>query len=220
MSDHYWRTQNLMLHRFAEPMEGPSDRVSRGVVNELAFEVFCDLNKHAIPLSSNQLEILTKHKLPAVLKFSARFHDHFNLTESNFDVRLVNESIMLSQRLADYFSKFEPQEICAYRPLFSGCGLLRACEGDLLVGKTLYEVKAGNRNFRVVDVRQLLTYVALNRAQGNATIDHIALLNPRTGKYWIKSIDTVCLAISGKNSVEMLDDLIEHFSLPAPYELG
>lgn len=64
-------------------------------------------------------------------------------------------------------------------PPFGGCGIVDACVGDLLVGDCLMEVKSGDRNFRGVDFRQCLVYLALNHANGHYPISRISVFNPR-----------------------------------------
>ncbi len=49
-------------------------------------------------------------------------------------------------------------------PRFEGCGWLDECEADFLTSNVLVEVKAGDRAFRSIDLRQVLIYCALNFA--------------------------------------------------------
>jgi hypothetical protein len=97
-------------------------------------------------------------------------------------------------------------------PRFPGCGIIDACVGDVRCGETLYEIKAGDRNFRSVDVRQLLVYAALNKSADGPSLRQIGLFNPRTGLSFCMNLDDVCLEVSGTTSEELLTELIRVFS--------
>src|SRR5690606_35885981 len=107
---------------------------------------------------------------------------------------------------------FPGQQSTILRPKFSGCGLISECEGDLIEGTCLYEIKAGDRTFRVVDLRQLLTYSALAYAEGALSFSEIGIFNPRRGVAWRKSLEEVCYALSGLRLNDTLSSLMEQFS--------
>jgi hypothetical protein len=98
-----------------------------------------------------------------------------------------------------------------------GCGIVNSCEGDVQVGESLYEVKAGDRGFRVSDIRQLLIYAALAYSSDNLSFTKIGLFNPRTGMAWTKSIDEVCIAISGTKANDVLPRVVEHMQTSSIY---
>src|SRR6266404_7727905 len=82
-------------------------------------------------------------------------------------------------------------------PLFPGCGFVDESEGDLLVGNTLYEIKSADRNFRLVDFRQILVYLALNTSARTYDIHNVGLINPRTGVYFEIKVDEFARSLSG-----------------------
>jgi hypothetical protein len=99
-----------------------------------------------------------------------------------------------------------------FEPNFAGCGFLNPCVGDVLIGDALYEVKAGDRRFRSTDIRQLLTYCALNYAAGTCTIKKAGCVNPRRGTYFILELDAIAYAMAGKSSSELFSDIIYYVS--------
>ena len=97
------------------------------------------------------------------------------------------------------------------RPKFLGCGVMSSVEGDLIADGCLFEIKAGDRSFRLVDLRQLLVYSALAYGGNALTFDRIGLFNPRTGLLWTRELDEVCKAISGLRSTDVFNLLLSHF---------
>jgi hypothetical protein len=99
-----------------------------------------------------------------------------------------------------------------FEPNFAGCGFLNPCVGDVLIGQELYEVKAGNRQFRSTDLRQLMTYCALNYAAGTHAITKAGCINPRRGTYFVLDLDAIAHEMAGKSSSELFSDIIYHVS--------
>lgn len=122
-----------------------------------------------------------------------------------------SEALILAQRLLAYFSKISEGSITT-NPAFKGCGFLNNCFGDTIVDETLYEIKMVNRNFRIQDCKQLLTYCALNYASKQYSISAVALYNPRSGKVATFKINDFCLLMSGKSSTVLFGEIIEFVS--------
>ncbi|MBI2265693.1 MAG: hypothetical protein HYU64_11050, partial [Armatimonadetes bacterium] len=97
-------------------------------------------------------------------------------------------------------------------PLLKGCGQLDACRADVIYKNKLVEVKAGDRHFRITDLRQIITYLALNFCSKQFQLANIALVNPRTGKAFECSIDTLVEACSGRKPVDVFSDIVDFVS--------
>ena len=93
-------------------------------------------------------------------------------------------------------------------PKFSGCGIVNSCLGDVVKSTTLWEVKAGNRDFRAIDFRQLLTYSALNFSSKQYKLDALGLFNPRTGKSVQVNLEVLCSEVSGRDASDFLSSLV------------
>lgn len=91
------------------------------------------------------------------------------------------------------------------RPTFKGCGFIDESEGDIIHNNTLFEVKTVDRNFRSSDIRQLVTYSALEFIAGNSRFNKIGLINPRRGVYCLYDLAFVCSEISGLPGTGLLD---------------
>jgi hypothetical protein len=99
-----------------------------------------------------------------------------------------------------------------FEPTFKGCGFLEASVGDLIVGDALFEVKAGDRLFRSTDLRQLITYCAMNFANKSYQIYRAGCVNPRRGTYFVLDLETLALQLSGKSATELFNDIIYYLS--------
>ncbi len=93
------------------------------------------------------------------------------------------------------------------RPVFDGCGYIDASEGDVILGDVIYEVKTVERQFRGTDIRQVVTYAALNSLSKQYTVSNIGLFNPRSGMYFQENIDVLCWEISGKTGQELFSEI-------------
>ncbi|WP_127575732.1 hypothetical protein [Paenibacillus barengoltzii] len=121
------------------------------------------------------------------------------------------ETMILAQRLYKFFSSNYNNQIVT-NPAFKGCGYLNNCYGDIIADDTLYEIKMVNRNFRIQDCKQLLTYSALNYATKQYQINNVALFNSRSGKLVKMNIDDFCLTLSGKSATFLFGEIIEFIS--------
>jgi hypothetical protein len=100
--------------------------------------------------------------------------------------------------------------------MFLGCGIVSPCEGDYLVGETLFEMKYGWHGFRTVDVRQVLTYCALNMASKQHAIASLGLINPRIGRHFVLGLDEAAEQLSGSSSAALLQKISQFMQEGAP----
>ena len=209
LADGFWTVENLLVDRIAPPLIPKAAKGMRAVVNEAAFRAFCALHSRPKPVSRNGVLAAIDAKLAESILYVGRFSSAPPLTTSDVDDDCRKEAGNLVLRLLHYFPGTESTTL---RPRFSGCGLISECEGDLIEGSCLYEVKAGDRAFRVTDLRQLLTYTALSYAKGTLCFRDIGLFNPRTGVAWRKSLEEVSHSLSGLRLSDTLSALVEQFS--------
>lgn len=209
LADGFWTVENLLVDRIAPPLVPRAPKGMRAVINETAFRAFCSL--HGMPTPVNRSDVLAAvgGRLDESIAYVGRFSSAPPLTAADVDDDCRKESGNLVLRLLHFFPGREPTTL---RPRFSGCGLISACEGDLIEGECLYEIKAGERAFRVLDLRQLLTYSALAYAKGTLSFSDIGLFNPRTGVAWRRSLEEVCHSLSGLRLSDTLSALVEQFS--------
>lgn len=209
LADGFWAFENLLVERVAPPLTPRAPKGMRAVINETAFRAFCNLQGVSGVLTRSSVLSAVDAQIFEAIRYVGRFSTAPPLDPSDLDDVCRKEAGNLVLRLLHFFPAYHSTLL---RPQFNGCGLLSACEGDLIRGNCLYEVKAGDRAFRIVDLRQLLTYAALAYASESLTFTDIGLFNPRTGVAWRKSLEEVCHAVSGLRLNDMLPILVEQFS--------
>ena len=121
----------------------------------------------------------------------------------------IAEATLLAERHAIFFKRADELVLM---PTFPGCGWLMECSGDVISGSASYKVKAGQRGFRSLDVRQTLIYCALNFAAKQHDIASVFLVNPRLGVFIEADLEDLCLSLSGAPAVEVLAAIVEYCS--------
>ena len=120
------------------------------------------------------------------------------------------------QRAYDYLTRYVSRSRLLIRPQFAGCGIVSLCEGDYLVGDTLFEMKYGWHGFRAVDIRQVLTYCALNFLSGQHKIASFGLINPRIGRHFTLGLDQAAEQLSGSSAAALLRKIAQFMQEGAP----
>lgn len=209
LADGFWTVENLLVDRISPPLTPKAAKGMRAVINETAFRAFCSLHGKPKPVSRDDVLFAVDSQLAESILYVGRFSSAPPLIAKDVDEDCRKEAGTLVLSLLHYFPGTETTTL---RPRFNGCGLISECEGDLIEGSCLYEVKAGDRAFRVADLRQLLTYTALAYAKGTLSFQDIGIFNPRTGVAWRKSLEEVSHSLSGLRLSDTLTALVEQFS--------
>ncbi|MEX4003596.1 hypothetical protein AB4Y38_32450 [Paraburkholderia sp. EG285A] len=122
----------------------------------------------------------------------------------------LRQGLELTKNYASLYRVCLPAEHIEFSPRFQGCGFLNAGEGDLGIDGTLVEIKTTTRKVAGRDLRQLITYLALDAAAGRQRWSHVAVFNPRRGTFHRAEVDALLLRISGgKPRVDVLGELVE-----------
>ena len=124
----------------------------------------------------------------------------------------IAEAGEITRRLTAFLARHEPTSPVTVLPTFPGCGILAACQGDLLAGETLYEMKASEEGFRVVDLRQLLVYGALNFASRGYAIRRFGLINPRLGVFFRANAEELVEVMAGRAAIDLFSDILDFLS--------
>jgi hypothetical protein len=210
LSDGYWAVENMLTRRIVAPMPNKAPKGVRGAVNELAFIGFSKLANQNRRIPRDEIITTLKASISEVVSYINRLSPNDLLHEDAIDDVCLREAMQLTLRLLNFFPSGTTTQI---RPKFKGCGIVNACEGDVISRDLLIEVKAGDRGFRVSDLRQLLVYSALAYASDENRFTRIGLFNPRTGMAWSKSLDEVCMSISGLRANDVLPKLVDHMQV-------
>ena len=210
----YIRECNAAVEVFEKPFRSFLGSFSNGLVNELAFRLF-----GAATQASTEVARLSKLEVDRGIEESiahlSRLRHASREVDHSVSARVVVEARSIAIRLETFFNSGPRDVQVLVHPRFAGCGVIDSCEGDVLKGGVLSEIKAGRRPFRSVDLRQTLCYCALNFSSKQYDIQGICLVNPRRGVYFSESLETVCRRLSGRSAVELLSMIAHYASDPA-----
>lgn len=216
MGDAFVRGMNVKLERILPPFV-PSGRGDRNaLISELSFRIYCESIVSGRPFDE--------------LRSKTEFVDGLSYDVSKYISRLENtvsvvlemslaekdEAFILASRLDQFIRYTNPGKEIRPRPHFFGCGVVDDCEGDILAGDMLIELKNVERDFRIADLRQLLTYCALDFAAGSKGIKQVGLVNARSGQWYKIGLNDLSLAVSGVPSTDLISDLIRYITADAP----
>jgi hypothetical protein len=86
-----------------------------------------------------------------------------------------------------------------YNPVFGGPPGLEhiGADGDVIVGSTLFELKASIRPYTYERLWQLLGYACLDRLHGRDRIRRVAFFNPRRRHLWSVDLDQFVVSMGG-----------------------
>ncbi len=211
MGEPYIRSQNAKPVRFSTAYHSTVPAGQRGVVNEGAFLVFEDAvkrSKHPMAFSHTEVTGLLRQ----AAEFVATLRQSPSLFPDDISVDVQLDAVRVAEKLYKFFMT----ERCGLllRPTFPGCGWLNDAQGDILCGHTLYEVKAGERHFRLADIRQVFCYCALDFSSKRDRIREVAVINPRAGTIIREDIDSLCRKVSGTGSADVLGEIVDYISEP------
>lgn len=208
MCEDFVRRINLgLVDRVWPPLAASNTTKQRAVIAEYAFSLFvererglmadCQLPSRA-GVEAAAWEATEQHLRPYVGQGLE--------LQREFDSEAKEEISSIAARLNQFFRGAAP---CVFRPLLRGCGFIDASEADIIHGPVLFEIKTVDRTFRSTDVRQTITYAALNYAARQYEIDSVGLVNPRRGQVYQCSLDEACWEISGRPAEKLLSLVIQ-----------
>lgn len=212
MGDELVRRMNLDTERFSSELEDIADPQLRGTVNEFGFELARAAHEKNI-IESGNLPADTQQRCLEIA--FARIAHYERLAPQSLPPLLAKEqeeAHRISESTLAFLSYLLPSGPIIFSPSFKGCGFVDSCHGDLIDGTTLCEVKAGSRNFRLADLRQLLTYATLNKLSPVTEITHLALVNPRRGVFYRDTFDAIAWAASGRSASDLASSITDVMS--------
>lgn len=209
-TDIFVRRLNLGHYEREFPeMTIPTLPTRRGFINEVAFAVFCQSVRRGQGWPPGRLsKAELDEAVTSIRSLSARKEIRGEIKQEN---DLGPEELLDIEEQRDRLMRFlfinRSVGTLVVEPVFPGCGIIDTSRGDLIASNVLYEVKAGDRLFRSIDVRQLILYSTLNHISRSFRIERLGLFNPRIGISATIPIDDLCFEISGKNSAELLSEI-------------
>lgn len=215
MLERYVRLTNLNVGRFAPQVRSNTTSSRHAIISEAAF---INVRNHYIENGKCYEGDLTAHGL-STASYEARERignlPGVNVDDRDLTPEEVAEGLAIGGSLCRFLGVRAPQEI-VFEPGFRGCGFLDAARGDLLIGRTLFELKTVERPFRSVDIKQLLTYCALNAAAATYEIDAIGVVNPRRGIFFEDDLELISRRSNGLAASDLMHRIVEYVQPEAP----
>ncbi len=206
------RKSNLQKESFKDQIISDVEPSRRALVNEFGFRLFAKMHELQISNIGNIDETTIENISEKTCKYIAGLERSKSIDKPNEVER--KEAILIANRTWQFFNDYIKHSNLVVSPEFTGCGMVSSCFGDVLSGDTLYEIKAGDREFRVSDLKQLFVYTTLNFANHDETIKYIALINPRLGDFVKMGIKESVEIASGKAAADAFYEIINFFDNP------
>ena len=118
--------------------------------------------------------------------------------------KLKNEVSFILESLTTQYQNKSP----IIRKPLEGIGILNHSEVDLMYSSTLVEIKSGDRKFKTLDFRQVITYLTQNHYSSSpVTIDRIELFNPRMGILFNTDIESMIDELTALTPNEVYEEV-------------
>ena len=189
----------------AKPLDASEDSSNNDLVAETGFGIFAAATEAGKSVDLIRNSALLKRVKKSAFERIKRLRGSEGKTKMKH-LRGMGDAIEIAVRLEDFFGNEGAGEL-VIQPHFKGCGILDSCYGDFLMGSTLFEVKCVERNLRSIDIRQVLTYCALNHQSRQFDIDQVCVVNPRRGISFRFPVEALAQQTSGKNSAELFHQI-------------
>ena len=195
----YYASINVLGKKIGKPIDIPENSMEVYINNLIATTHFKNLLSnpdYAVEQSFNE-------SIPVIDIFSKKKREAYSLTEDYKQIISIQ-----AERITGLYTG-----TLIHDPHFPGCGLLSNCNGDLICGTTLVEIKAnremkGRKPFRPEDFRQLLTYCAMNYLANDIyDIQKIHLFNPRMGYLWQSDLEEFVFLISNSTGADLFESI-------------
>ncbi|WP_147451536.1 hypothetical protein [Corallococcus llansteffanensis] len=150
--------------------------------------------------------------LAAAWKEASRLISKYNnkplSLDKNASLENQEEALQLLVRYGSLYAFF-PSSPIEFTPRFRGAGVLDSCEGDLSIGTCLIEVKTTVRKPSGRDLRQIITYLALDFNSGQRRWTSVGLFNPRRATIHVVPIESWIPSLSGgRTPLDVFSEII------------
>jgi hypothetical protein len=208
--EHFVRRLNLeSVERFEPPLPSPgSSRAA--LIAEFAFSLFVERKREGTRKAKRSKAEIAQAAWTSTEKRLSPYADQGLDVNRRFSDQEAEEIGTISDRLSLFFKNAEERLIL--RPMFAGCGFVDGSEGDIISDDTICEIKTVQRSFRSSDLKQAVTYAALNYSSKQYPIENVSIVNPRSGLFVTTTLENLCLGISGAPAQNFFETIIQTLS--------
>jgi len=195
ISDYVSSLNKGLVERLEYPIELGDDTIHRSINNIIAFTLF----KNVIEKNDSDIEkaFVEAKKIAA------------NYPRNNIESYILSEEYAkIIQRQCERLVRRYKGKSAEFYPQFSGCGIMESCQGDIFYNETLVEIKAGERGILSSDIKQIITYCALNWLSNHPKkIINVEFYNPRQGILWVSELEELIMSVSNLPIEDLFDQI-------------
>lgn len=215
LGDSFVRFMNSSLVRFNIPRESELKPSRNSLISELSFRLFGAAITTGFDYWHAPIEDpILGGMVHEVVDYISRLDPKITIAVMS-DAEIV-EAKHWARSLRFFLINMCPGQSISIQPRFYGCGIIDQCEGDMLIGTTLWELKNVERDFRLADLKQLLTYCALNYASQQYQIESVGLVNARQGLCFTINLTSLAVMASAMSESELLGEIVRYITMDAP----
>lgn len=201
-----------LYQKIAEPYRSYNQPDFRFFLSHLSFNIFKYAHEKEIQISDimEDYDCLSPILLTTFNQLNFYRSDELDLKQ--LVKSEYNEVSYYAHFLYSYFVDNNVSKLII-TPLFQGCGFHKHCYGDVLCDSTIYEIKTVDRNFKSVDLIQIIIYCALNYGSRQYNIESVGLINPLLGRVFKMELHDFTHYLSGKDPQKLFNEIINFLSL-------
>ncbi|EPN9529475.1 hypothetical protein ACT5AM_004217 [Cronobacter malonaticus] len=176
------------------PLDNSTNKSNNVFVNECAFNLYAAIQNNLLARNILSVqELFHEPDFQNILEQTKEYLQRFAYG-SNFKLPLsMIEYNAIREIAKNISSRYGMKHQIEVSPQFDGCGAINNSYGDIYYPSVLVEIKSGDRNFSVYDLRQVLIYCTLNfYSKNRRNIKNFELFNPRMGITYSDSIINLC----------------------------
>lgn len=200
-SKNYVRLVNgALIEDIHKPISSYSSQYN-AYINILSFELYeQSLDKGSLEFTQKEIDLACKYSLDKVSSFTS-FYKSVQIPPYS---EIKNEVKFILKSLTTQYQNNSP----IIRKPLDGIGILNHSEIDLMYSSTLVEIKSGDRKFKALDFRQVITYLTQNHYSSNPVpIERIELFNPRMGILFNTDIESMIYELTVLSPNEVYEDV-------------
>lgn len=172
------------------------------LVSELAFEFAYEYYQSGIDCEAGRDGAKTRAEATI-----ARLTGEPDFPSSTVDE--IAEADALLEVYKAFFSSLAGDSFLQFRPKIKGAGILNQMEADFITTKTLFEIKAVNRNLQYSDLRQVLCYLFSGIGSKEYSWTHYCIFNPRLAVYYSGSVSDLLEYLSGRSADDCIYNVLD-----------
>lgn len=146
----------------------------------------------------------------AAFRLITRYEGSKILPGASLNAGELDEGWQLATRYESFAKTHGGPERCIFQTPIKGCGFLRACAADLVIGDYLVEIKTVKRTLAGKDIRQLIVYLALSSVEQVGPWCYAGFFNPRRSTFYrFRVRELIDLMSGGKSVVDVYTELLD-----------